>query len=204
MMFGGLSETWLDEAEKILQEDSNVLFIAPLSGPPHPNRILYGHKLQGGCMINEYLSPNSYTFNSVSTRIFVTQPELIKKRLGYLDWVPPSLIQKIKSFLLGNPPISKEFEVVLSKTLQNNNLKRVDYLGTGLGMWSLHPPFRSDLFYKELPNIIHKIESGVMPPEQLGKYDLDDSLFDWTSERINNSGLKRKKRQISRIFSRFF
>jgi hypothetical protein len=202
MMFGGLSHTWIREAEDILDANSNVIFVAPLSGPPHPDGILKGHGLQPGIPIKKFLLPHSYSFNSVSTRIFVTRPELIDKRMGFLEWLSPSMDQKLRSILLGNPPDSREFEVVLSHTMRKRGLIRVDYLGEGSGMWSLHPPFRTEHFYRDLPNIIHRIETGDLPNEQLGCYDLHDSICDWSVPRRNNTKFRRLYRQTLRAIKR--
>jgi len=202
MMFGGLSPTWISEAEDILDTDPKVIFVAPLSGPPHPEGVLTGHGLQPGIPVKPYKLPVSYAFNSVSTRIFITKPELMASRIGYLEWLSPSLGQRFKAFLLGNPPLSREFEVVLSHTMQKRGLIRVDYHGHKAGMWSLHPPFRTPQFYADLPKIIRRVESGDMPAEQLGRYDLHDSICDWSVPRRNNSRFRRMYRQISRAVQR--
>jgi hypothetical protein len=202
MMFGGLSHTWISEAEAILDTNPNVIFVAPLSGPPHPDGVLKGHRLQLGIPIKPYTKSNSYSFNSVSTRIFVTRPALIESRIGYLEWLPPNFNQRLKSLLLGNPPHSREFEVVLSHTMRKHDLIRVDYLGEGQGMWSLHPPFRTEQFYNDLQNIVYRIETGDLPDEQLGHYDLHDSICDWSTPRKNNTKLKRLYRQTLRAIQR--
>lgn len=202
MMFGGLSHSWISEAERILDTDSNIIFVAPLSGPPHPEGLLKGHRLQSGISIKPYSLSNSYIFNSVSTRIFVTRPSLIESRIGFFEWVPPNYIQRFKALLLGNPPQSREFEVVLSHTMRKRGLFRLDYHGEQLGMWSLHPPFRTNQFYTDLPNIIRRIETGDMPVEQLGQYDLHDSICDWSIPRKNNVRLRRLYRQILRVVKR--
>ena len=69
-------------------------------------------------------------------------------------------------------------------------------------MWSLHPPFRTSQFYTDLPKIIHRVETGDLPAEQLGCYDLHDRICDWSIPRRNNSRLRRIYRQISRAVQR--
>lgn len=204
MMFGGLSPTWISEAEEILDTDPDVIFVAPLSGPPHPDGVLKGHRLQPGVPVKPYKLPVSYAFNSVSTRIFVTRPELIRSRIGHFEWLPPSPSQQFRARLLGNPPLSREFEVVLSHTMQKRGLIRVDHHGRNTGMWSLHPPFRTAQFYADLPAIIRRVERGDMPAEQLGQYDMHDSICDWSVPRRNNSKLRRICRQLSRAVQRQF
>ncbi len=199
MMFGGLSPTWIDEAEDILDTDINVIYVAPLSGPPHPEGILKG---QSSTSVRPYSRPNSYAFTSVSTRLFVTRPQLIESRMGYLEGLPPNFDQQLKAFLLGNPPQSREFEVVLSHTLQKRKLIRVDYLGKEPGMWSLHPPFRTEQFYQDLPAIIHRIETDDLPDEQRGYYNLHDSMCDWSAARQNNTKVQRAYKHALRIINR--
>ena len=50
-------------------------------------------------------------------------------------------------------------------------------------MWSLHPPYRSEEFYRELPGLIERIENGDIPEAQRGDYELNDSMFDWSRAR---------------------
>jgi hypothetical protein len=52
-------------------------------------------------------------------------------------------------------------------------------------MWSLHPEWRSEAFYEALPGLIERVEAGDMPEEQLGDYDVGDSLVDWSSVRAD-------------------
>ena len=59
----------------------------------------------------------------------------------------------------------------------------MDLLGAAPGMWSLHPPYRSEQFYGELPRLIERIETGNVPDAQRGDYELNDSMFDWSSAR---------------------
>ena len=202
MMFGGLSHTWICEAEEILDTDPNVIFVAPLSGPPHPDGLLIGHGLRPGIPAEPYKRPASYTFHTVSTRIFVTRPDLIDSRIGHFEWLSPGPSKRFKAFLLGNPPLSREFEVVLSHTMQKRGLIRVDHHGNESGMWSLHPPFRTAQFYSDLPGIIRRVETGDMPDEQLGRYDLHDSICDWSVPRRNNAKVRRIFRQVSRAVQR--
>jgi hypothetical protein len=74
------------------------------------------------------------------------------------------------------------------------NLKRVDFLGTGEGLWSLHPPFRNESFFEKLPELINRVESNNIPEEQRGDYDINDSMINWDDarEEIRNASLKKK------------
>jgi hypothetical protein len=50
-------------------------------------------------------------------------------------------------------------------------------------MWVVHPAFRSEHFYAELPDLIRRIEAGDVPDEQRGDFELNDSMVDWSSAR---------------------
>jgi hypothetical protein len=60
-----------------------------------------------------------------------------------------------------------------------NHLKRLDFLGKGKGLWSVHPPFRTKSFYDNLENIINRINNDDLPETQYGFYDVVDELCDW-------------------------
>jgi hypothetical protein len=122
-----------------------------------------------------------------------------KDKLGKLPWVPASPLQRLKARILGHPPEVIEAELLLSKTLQRFDLYRIDMLGSPPGMWSLHPPYRSEEFYQRLPECIRTVETGAVPEGQRGHYDLNDSIIDWTSARTAN---QRHRRYMSMIRDR--
>ena len=74
-------------------------------------------------------------------------------------------------------------EHIISTVMRRKELVRIDLLGEAPGMWSLHPVFRTEAYYRELPGLIDRIESGDMPEEQLGDYDVVDTLVDTSRER---------------------
>jgi len=102
----------------------------------------------------------------------------LREKVGVLPLTPPVLASRIKSHLLGNPPIAREAEVILGEVLRDHGLYRVDFLGTAPGMWSLHPPYRSDEFYRRLPELIAAVEAGDVPEAQRGDYDMNDSMIE--------------------------
>jgi hypothetical protein len=119
-----------------------------------------------------------------------------KSRLGVLPLTAPSPLQRLKSKLLGNPPQVREAEALMTRTMQTSNLFRIDLLGEAPGLWSLHPPFRSEAFYQRLPELIQAVETGNVPAGQLGHYDLNDSMIDWTSAREANRWHRRYLRML--------
>jgi hypothetical protein len=103
----------------------------------------------------------------------------------------------LKARLLGNPPDAREAEVLLSHTMQRLNLYRIDLLGSAPGLWSLHPPYRSEEFYQRLPELVAAVETGNVPDGQRGHYDLNDSMVDWSQARAANHWHRRYLKIIS-------
>ena len=78
-------------------------------------------------------------------------------------------------------PSIQAAELAITDAMAAAGLFRVDFLGAPPGMWSLHPPYRSAEFYRELPRLLERIESGAIPDAQRGDYDINNSMFDWSS-----------------------
>jgi hypothetical protein len=197
MMFGGGSTTWMREAIACMEERPDVLVTAPFPGPPRPDGEIFGHTAAPGFLHRkESLPEPAYRHMHVSTRAFMIDINRFKDKLGSFPCLRPSLTQRLKSKMLGNPPQAREAEVILSHTLQDSGLYRVDLLGSPPGMWSLHPPYRSEEFYRRLPELIEAVERGDVPNGQRGHYDLNDSMIDWTQARAANRWHRRYLRMI--------
>ncbi|MBN9477836.1 MAG: capsular biosynthesis protein [Burkholderiales bacterium] len=194
MLFGGASRQWVEEAVRLLNGDADVLLASPLPGPPREDGRIFGH----GAGVERLDRPElglAYRFQHASTRVFVIDQQKLREKVGVLPLTPPVLASRIKSHLLGNPPIAREAEVILGEVLREHGLYRVDFLGTAPGMWSLHPPYRSDEFYRRLPELIAAVESGDVPEAQRGDYDMNDSMIDWSVQRQAN----RRSRRLWRL-----
>jgi hypothetical protein len=85
----------------------------------------------------------------------------------------------IKALVEHNPPQDLP-EHLFTEVMRAHGLVRREFLGTGPGMWHLHPPYRCADFYTKLPSLIARCEAGDMPPAQRGCHDINDSLVDWT------------------------
>jgi hypothetical protein len=177
MMFGGGSQQWIAEAMRLMDDHPDVLTCSPLPGPPTRDGQLRSQQA-------ERFSHTSlaFRFDTLSTRLFLLDKYRLKKRVGELPLRRPSLRNRVKAFVEGNPPYELP-EVILSEAMQRHTLWRVDVLGTSPGMWSLHPPYRNDVFYRKLPELVRRVERGNVPQAQLGRYDVHDSMVDWSSAR---------------------
>lgn len=182
LMFGGASQSWVAEACELLAENPDVLACNPLPGPPAADgrlRRQTASRLDG--------RPFAFRFPTLSTRLFLIDRERLRERLFPLRLTGPvRSISRIKARMHGNPPY-RAAELVISDAMKAAGLYRVDFLGDRPGMWSLHPPFRSEEFYRALPQLLERIEAGAVPDAQRGDYDINDSMFDWSRARLRAS-----------------
>ena len=188
LMFGGASQSWIEEARKLLAENPDVLTCSPLPGPPTADATL---RRQTAPRF-EHRSP-AYRFKTLSTRLFLIDRQRLRARLLPLRLRGPArAISSAKARLHGNPPY-RAAELVLSEAMADAGVYRVDFLGAPPGMWSVHPPYRSDEFYSQLPRLIERIEAGEIPDAQRGDYELNDSMFDWSRAR--------RRRMVRRLWA---
>jgi hypothetical protein len=177
MLFGGASQTWVREAVELLAAREDVLFAGPLPGPPRAD----GTIAQPGERVA--LDSLAFSFRTMSTRVFLLDRGRLAGRVGPLRLRPPILLRsRIKARLHGHPPFAMP-EQLLSLAMEEHGMSRVDFLGEPSGMWSLHPPHRSQRFYDELPELVRRVEAGDVPDEQRGHYDIVDALVDWSDAR---------------------
>ncbi len=197
MLFGGGGTAWMQEAIACMEQRTDVLVTAPFPGPPRADGEVIGHQPQGGFHhARERMPFLAYRHMHVSTRAFMIDLNRFKSVLGKFPSIRPSAAQRLKARLLGNPPDAREAEVVMSETMQRSGLYRVDLVGSAPGVWSLHPPYRCDEFYRRLPELVRAVESGGVPDGQRGHYDVNDSMVDWTQARAENHWHRRYLRMI--------
>ncbi len=178
LMFGGCSQTWIGEAVGVLTEKTDVLACAPLAGPPTSDGAL---RRQPAPRIEH--SSLAFRFHTVSSRLLLIDLERLRERVLPLHLLGPGRqLSRAKARLHGNPPY-RAAELIISEAMSRTGLYRVDLLGAAPGMWSLHPPYRSEQFYGALPGLIERIETGNVPEAQRGDYELNDSMFDWSRAR---------------------
>ena len=186
MLFGGGSQHWLAEAAALLAEHPDVLFAGPLPGPPHPRGVLPEQPVARPVAGLD----NTHAFPTVTTRVFLVDRVRLRERLGPLPLLPPVLRRsRLKAAVNRHPPYAMP-EQLISSAMAEHGALRVDLLGSDPGMWSLHPADRSPNFYAALPRVVDRVESGDMPPGQLGVYDVGSELVDW-SDVVRPGPLRR-------------
>lgn len=197
MLFGGGSQTWMSEAVAMLKANDEALFVGPLPGPPRADGALIGDH-EGLAGLDERRRPErlaypfpAYRFSTVSTRIFMIDLERFERQIGALALLAPRGRDRLRARLFGQAPITLPAETVLSAAMRRRGLWRIDFLGGGAGMYSLHPPYRTARFYRDLPELIARIAANDLPDGQRGDYDINASLFDW-SEALRQKRIERR------------
>jgi hypothetical protein len=186
MFFGGFSARWIRDAIDLLQGDSEIMTVSPLPGPPHPDRILLGQE--------EYSAYNdmayAFKFSSMSTRVFFMDRRLLAHKLRSSK---PLLKGRLFSLYEGFPQ-SDTLERIISASMRSSRKYRVDFLGTGRGLYSLHPLYRSEAFYHSIPDALRRLKDGDIPDDQLGHFNISDSFLDWgDAKALYNRGRFRNK-----------
>jgi hypothetical protein len=186
MMLGGGSQTWVREAVRLLDGREDVVLCSPLAGPPTPDGELPAHVVEGihrwrGVFLGrEPDPPLAYRLGHSSTRIWLARRSRFIAAVCPLRLLRSPWRKRARARLDGNPPYENLEETITEAMLRTGRV-RIDYLGEAPGMWSLHPLWRSPAFFDALPGLIERVEMGDMPDEQLGDYDVGDSLVDWSS-----------------------
>lgn len=177
LMFGGGSQTWIQEAIEFLQTHANILFCGPLPGAPSTEETLHSqpaHRFPHTSL--------AFQLEEMSTRYFLFDRARFREQIQALPLPFAAPWGFMKAIIEKNPPYSLP-EDIFSKVMATRGLLRVEFLGEGQGMWSLHPPYRCADFYNRLPDLIHRIETGNIPEAQRGYHDVNESLIDWSSAR---------------------
>lgn len=175
MFFGGGSPTWITEAAAHMAAHPEVLFAAPLPGPPATDGRLHSQMAD-----SEPDSAHAFHFSTMSTRLFLMDRRRFRNTIGSLQARrPPALRNAIKAFVEGNPPQDLP-EHLFTDAMHADGLVRREFLGRAPGMWSLHPPYRCADFYNRLPELVRRVETGEIPEAQRGNHDMNASMVDWS------------------------
>jgi hypothetical protein len=194
MMFGGGSQFWIAEAKRLMEARPEVMVCVPHPGPPTPD----------GTLRTQTLTPEPYASvafraSHIDTRVAFFDRRRLISHLAPIPLLRPPIFRRWQARLEGNFPYEGA-EASLSLSMKRARLLRIDFLGQEPGMWSLHPPYRNAAFYRRLPLLIKNIEQGEVPDGQLGDYDMNDSMVDWSS--VHKSAWRRKLEHLQLHYSR--
>jgi hypothetical protein len=177
MLYGGGSQNWIAEAVELLRSRQDVLVCSPLPGPPTRDGRLVSQSLP-----REPFTSLAFRANQISTRVLMIDRQRFRQKVGALRLVRTSR-RRVWLARLDGYPVCETAELHLTEAMVHSGLCRIDFLGSDPGMWSLHPPYRSRLFYEQLPALVKRIEAGEVPEMQRGRHDVDDAMVDWSSAR---------------------
>jgi hypothetical protein len=192
LLLGGGSTTWVVEALRHLQHDPSILACNPLPGPPRSDGWLQAKAL----VRDKSWSYPAYRFNELSTRIFLLDRTRLMSGSGVqIPLVRAPFGQRVQALINYTSPY-RALEDCLTALLRARGWVRFDFLGEGAGLWSLHPVYRSPAFYEALPQLIARVESGDIPEGQRGYYDINDSMFDFSSVRAARTWRVKLRRRF--------
>lgn len=192
MMFGGGSSSWVAEAVEHLRRDPRVLSCSPYPGPPRSDRRLFN----ASELRRVSTDPPAHEFSTLSTRVFLLDRRRFERGELRIPLCQPNLAGRATAFINYTPPYLA-LEDCMTALMKDRGLVRLDFLGTPPGLWSLHPVYRSERFYRELPRLIQRIEAGDVPDAQRGHYDLKEPFFDWSDVRARKTVVARIGRRLN-------
>ncbi|HJT55485.1 MAG TPA: hypothetical protein VJ761_03240, partial [Ktedonobacteraceae bacterium] len=131
MMYGGGSQTWVEEAVQLLNEQPDALIVNPLPGPPTAD----------GSLRSQILEPEpstslAFRARTLSTRLFLMDRNRFSSRIKQLSLVRQSSLKALRALAEGQPPYHS-VEGIFARAMLEHNLYRIDFLGSDPGMWSI-------------------------------------------------------------------
>jgi hypothetical protein len=166
-----------------------VLLCGPLPGPPRTDSTI------AQAAEREPHPSLAFAFRTVTSRRFLIDLTRLEERVGPLSvrrhtprrtrvplslwlkgWGRMQLRDRVRPLTLSTLPYDLP-ERLLGEAMTKAGLRRVDFLGDPPGMWSLHPPDRSERFYESLPRLVERVEQGDVSDDQRGNYDVLDSML---------------------------
>jgi hypothetical protein len=161
------SFSWITEGIQLLDENEQVMFVSPLSGPPTEDGFLQ----QRG--VKYELDNGFYKFQEFTSRKYLLKKEkfdsLLPMELAWISWK-----RRLASVVTGKSPLWN-WEIMVSKHLQKTGTLRADLASPSA--WTLHTPDHGKEFIEALPTVIYQVENGNFPREQAGDYDLNLKLW---------------------------
>jgi hypothetical protein len=189
MLLGGAGQGWVAQSMQLIDAHADVFSVSPLPGPPTADGMLRSQASR-----RDARWPEAHVFDSFSTRVFLLRLSHVRRRLGGIRAEFDSA-HVLAACSRGRLPWVLP-EVAIARAMRARGLCRVDRLGEGAALWSLHPPYRSATLLAALPALIARVESGDVPEAQRGDHDINDALFDWREARAALAARSRRRRWL--------
>ena len=172
LLYGGSAAGWADAALSLFDSPDPPLMVAPLAGPPNE-----GPYPAGGIDVSD-AHPGVGSVHRLTTfrgRCHVLHVDSFMRSVAPLPLVKPRLrSERLLATLGGLPPVD-HLEVLIGERMAGRHLHRLDLGGPGC-LWTLHPIYKSPRFVETTTQLIDMVRSGVVPADQIGKYDLVEAL----------------------------
>ncbi|HEX9529721.1 MAG TPA: hypothetical protein VF954_01190 [Acidimicrobiales bacterium] len=178
MLFGGGSQTWVRDATAVLEGDARVVAASPLPGPPSPSGRLLSQRAER----YPEAGKDAYRFDKLSTRVFLASISRLERTILPIGSTAAAPRRRLEARLRGSEGAGLP-EDLLSRAMCRGGFRRVDLLGPGPGLWSLHPRYRPPAFYAALPELIERVERGDVPDGQRGRHDIAPCLVPLPARR---------------------
>lgn len=168
LLYQSPGHDWISEGIALLENDSSVMFVAPLPGPPTVDGTLRGQQVPP---VRD--SEGNFRFKTFSSRRFLVSRSrlraLLPTHLKYL-----SRRRRVFGALTGRSAVLP-WESHIDAALRRSSYFRVHLASPRA--WTLHNPSRGPEWLACLPRLIALVEQGCFPSAQAGYYDL--ALEQW-------------------------
>jgi hypothetical protein len=163
IIFGGRSQTWIDDAVELLSTHADLLCVSPHMGPPVPPSGLAASELD--CSVARQ--------HKFATRAFLIDRRQLQNKLH--GAFQGSRLSCLLSILRGRLPFDFP-EMVITRKMRADRMFRGDFRGPSPGLWTLHPLYKDELFCKLAASIIERASRMDLPPQQLSECNLCDLI----------------------------
>jgi hypothetical protein len=160
--------SWIDEAIDCFRQNSEVLTVTPLPGPP-----AQALKLKQRETAYTANPRGFFEFKEFTARRYL----LDRRRLDSVLPIPLSYISWKRQLV---SQVTRKSAMERWEGMMTNHLNTSQYIRADLATsqaWTLHAIDHGTRFLELLPDIITRIEKGDYPPEQAGDYDLQLDLW---------------------------
>ena len=187
--------SWVEKGIKILEENPEVLWVRPQSGPQGGRKNIYLDQYKAERMpagyyrLNDGFASRCFLIHKKRFESILPMDLIWNKKQGRIKDRLPRYIVEAYNNLTGKGLV-ESWELIVGKRINEKNMARADIADNNA--WTLHPKVRGENFVRRLPGIISGIEKGWYPPEQEGLYDLEFDAWDkaLTQKKIKDETLR--------------
>jgi hypothetical protein len=160
MMHQDAGHDWIEEGAALMTEDSSVMFVSPLPGPPASD----------GDFPSQMEPPNFDRHGNLRFKTFTSRCYLVSKS-RFAQMLPIRMRRGMTKTGI------KQFawELCVESDLQRSAFERVHLRSEKA--WQLHSEKHTEEWVRELPALLARVEAGDYPEGQGGHHDLISELW---------------------------